>query len=529
MKHLTRHYRKIGYWFIRASLFCAFVWIFFIPSIRKPNLSGDNVFTITLDGTKVGIVSDKSLADECLRNARRNLQSGSEELVLASADLTVKGDHEIWRAVDSAEDVTANMEKVLEDNEKSTLERSYTIKINEFSVNVASMEDVEAILNAALDKYDTDSLYEAQLVLDPNREVNVLTTDVVTTQQAEMQQEIKNNPLLESGISAYLTEAFSENTNYDDEDTSFDDYNLGLKSLDFGDKVEVVESYLPSYELTSRDAAIEDVTKDQEKNQIYEVKSGDTLGVIATKYGLSVDELVAMNATLDNENSVIRVGDELIVTVPEPELTVDRTELEYYEEDYQADVQYVDNDSWYTNKSVVLQEPSDGHHKVIVLNSYENDDEVATETIKEEVTYEAVPKIIERGTVVPPTYIKPISGGRLSSGFGRRSRPTAGASSFHKGIDWATPVGTAVMASSGGTVARAGWASGYGYVVYIDHADGRQTRYGHLSRILVSVGEKVEQGDKIALSGNTGVSTGAHLHFEILINGTQVNPLNYLN
>jgi murein DD-endopeptidase MepM/ murein hydrolase activator NlpD len=235
-----------------------------------------------------------------------------------------------------------------------------------------------------------------------------------------------------------------------------------------------------------------------------------------------------MNPTIENENSIIRVEDEIIVTVPEPELTVVRTELEYLEEDYQAEVQYVDNDSWYTTKSVVLQEPSDGRHNAIVLNYYENDKEVSQETIKEEVIYEAVAKIVERGTIVPPTYIKPISGGRLSSGFGYRSRPTKGASTYHKGVDWATPVGTAVMASSGGVVSRAGWGSGYGYVIYIDHPDGRQTRYGHLSKILVSVGDHVSQGQKIALSGNTGVSTDAHLHFEILINGVQVNPLNYL-
>jgi murein DD-endopeptidase MepM/ murein hydrolase activator NlpD len=162
-----------------------------------------------------------------------------------------------------------------------------------------------------------------------------------------------------------------------------------------------------------------------------------------------------------------------------------------------------------------------------VLKNYENDEVVSKETVKEEVTYAAVPKIVERGTVVPPTYIKPISGGRLSSPFGRRSRPTKGASTFHKGIDWSTPVGTAVMASSAGTVARTGWGRGYGYVVYINHSDGKQTRYGHLSRILVSPGQTVEQGQKIALSGNTGVSTGPHVHFEILVNGVQVNPADY--
>ena len=85
------------------------------------------------------------------------------------------------------------------------------------------------------------------------------------------------------------------------------------------------------------------------------------------------------------------------------------------------------------------------------------------------------------------------------------------------------------MASNTGTVVTAGWVSGYGYAVYINHADGRQTRYGHLSKVLVKVGQTVTQGQKIALSGNTGRSTGPHLHFEIRIGGSAVNPLNYLN
>jgi murein DD-endopeptidase MepM/ murein hydrolase activator NlpD len=236
-----------------------------------------------------------------------------------------------------------------------------------------------------------------------------------------------------------------------------------------------------------------------------------------------------MNETIDDENSTIRVGDELVVTVPEPELSVVRTEEMYYEEDYEAEVIYVDNDDWYTTQTQTLQEPSAGHRKVVADVTYRNSEEQSRTILKEEITYEAVPKIVERGTKIPPTYIKPISGGRLSSNFGRRTAPTKGASSYHKGIDWSTPVGTAVMASSAGTVVKAGWGSGYGYVVYIDHADGRQTRYGHLSKVLVSVGQTVSQGQKIALSGNTGVSTGPHVHFEILIGGSQVDPLKYLN
>ena len=149
-----------------------------------------------------------------------------------------------------------------------------------------------------------------------------------------------------------------------------------------------------------------------------------------------------MNASLEDENSMIRAGEELVIMVPRPELTVTRQEELYYEEDYEADIIYIDNDEWYTTEKKTLQEPSAGHRKVVAIVSFENDQKVGTEIIKEEITYQAVPKIVERGTKIPPTYIKPISGGRLSSNFGRRSAPKRGASTYHKGVDWATPTGS---------------------------------------------------------------------------------------
>ena len=409
---------------------------------------------------------------------------------------------------------------------KQTLHRSYTVKVNDYTVNLASKEEVLRLLRSSIGKYDSEGKYDVDLVLDATRELNVLTTEVKSKEERKKEEE--DVPVLASvGIFKTLDEMFEGVEPAGEKD--FSDYELGLVSLEFGDEVEVVESYLSEEELTPIDEAIEEVTKEQEKNQIYEVVSGDSLSKIAVENELTIEKLIEMNESIENENSTIRVGDEIIITVPEPELSVERQEEIYYEEDYEAEIIYVDNDDWYTTESKTLQEPSAGHRKVVAMVSYRNNAETDREIIKEEVTYEAVPKIVEKGTKIPPTYIKPISGGRLSSGFGRRSRPTRGASTYHKGIDWATPVGTAVMASSGGTVAKAGWGSGYGYVVYINHADGRQTRYGHLSKVLVSAGQTVSQGQKIALSGNTGISSGPHVHFEILIDGSQVNPLKYLN
>lgn len=526
MKKISRHNKKMRFTYIKCAMCASALAILFFPQWTKFEKDGNNIFTIRLDGTEVGVVASEEEADLYLARARRELAEEADGIVLAECDVELQGEEVLFGKVDDEEDIINGMIATLSQNERETLQQAYTIKINEYTVNVSSTEEVLQLLQASIDKYDTEHKYQVSLAQDTTRELNVLTAKVESLE--EKIEEEEETPLFpEAGVYTTISEMFEEVEPAVEKD--FEDYELGLIDIKFGDEVEVVEAYLREDELTSIDAAIEEVTKDKEKNKIYEVVSGDTLGGIASSNNLTLEELIEMNDTIEDEFSTIRVGDELIVTVPEPELSVERQEENYYEEDYEAEVIYVDNDEWYTNQTKVLQEPSAGHRNVVAIVSYRNNTEVDREIIKEEIVLEAVPKIVERGTKIPPTYIKPISGGRLSSGFGRRSAPTRGASTYHKGVDWATPVGTAVMASCSGTVVKAGWGSGYGYVVYINHPDGRQTRYGHLSKVLVSVGQTVSQGDKIALSGNTGVSSGPHVHFEILINGTQVNPFDYLN
>ena len=121
----------------------------------------------------------------------------------------------------------------------------------------------------------------------------------------------------------------------------------------------------------------------------------------------------------------------------------------------------------------------------------------------------------------------PVDGARISSGFGMRFHPVLGYTRMHKGIDFAVPSGTPVMAAGGGTVKMEGWLGGYGNFVLLDHGNSYQTAYGHLSRFAPGVrqGSHVRQGQVIAYSGATGLATGPHLHYEIRINGSQVNPL----
>ena len=124
-------------------------------------------------------------------------------------------------------------------------------------------------------------------------------------------------------------------------------------------------------------------------------------------------------------------------------------------------------------------------------------------------------------------FLWPISG-RLSSKYGYRNI-SVGGNTFHGGIDIAANTGTSIRASKSGRVTRAGWNNAYGYVVYLDHNDGSETRYAHMSEIAVPEGAVLNQGDVLGYVGSTGASTGPHLHFEIRFNGHAVDPLGYLD
>lgn len=522
MNFLTK---KLKLTYVEMTFLTLFVCMLFLEGYKGFEASGQNYFHIFLNGKEIGAVADEDTARRLLVETRRELASTSDELIFIEADMTVEGEEALWGALDKEETMRSRMTEVLRENIKETMHRSYTLKVNEYMVNLGSADEVQRLLQAAVDKYDSEGLFHVELSRDTNRELGALTANVMK-QEDESEEQLSG--YVAAGVETVMAQ-IGKNV-YDGREKGFEDYDLGLKSMNFAEEVEIVEAYLPENQLSTLEQAIDEVIKERETPSEYTIVSGDTLSEIAIKVNIPMDKIVELNSDkLENENSTIRVGDKLIITVPEPELSVERMEENYYEESYHADIIYIENDNWYTNQTVVHQQPSTGFRKIVADVYYLNDKEVSREILKEEVLMEAVPKIVERGTKIPPTYIKPISGGRLSSPFGRRNAPTKGASTYHKGVDWAVPTGTAVYASCGGTVARAGWGSGYGYVVYINHEDGKQTRYGHLSKVLVKAGQTVKQGERIALSGNTGVSTGPHLHFEILVNGTAVNPLNQLN
>lgn len=467
-----------------SAMFCCTVLLCYVPILGSTFGMETTYCEVLLDGEVIGAVSDPVIVDKAFLDARAMIARETQRLVLANVDCDFRQAEKLIGSTLEQEELQTVIYDLLQEKVKTAKQKYYLVKVNEFTVNLASMDEVKALLAEAMKPYDPDGLFQVEVISDTSRELNAFTI------QVSPKGEIPEGD--------------------------------GLKKLDFFEKVEIAEAYIDADHLTELSEAVDLVTKEKEKNQTYEVQAGDTLSVIANSRGYLVDEVLTLNPGLTRD-AMLHIGDEIVISVPEPELSILSTAQSTYEEDYYAETQYIENDSWYTTEKVVRQEAVAGHHEVTVLTTSKNSTETGREMIAENVIAEPVPEIIEKGTQTPPTYIKPITGGTLTSTFKWRW------GRMHKGIDWAVPTGTAVRASCGGTVVSAGWASGYGYCVLLRHPDGRQTRYGHLSKILVSAGQKVDQNQKIALSGNTGRSTGPHLHFEILINGSQVNPLKYLN
>ncbi len=510
---------------LHTAAAAVFFYVLLMPGFRPFDIipRAGEVVTVYMDGVEIGTLNAGIDTMELYREARREFSSEHGKLVFSEMpEFEFVKKAAFFCHTDSEKEVTAKIKSRLESGIRDDLAPSYSIKVNGTVVTVKSAEEAGGVLKSAIERYDRDDAFDIELVKDSSREFNVLIPKIVDKKNSDADL---SAPL--AAGAGHIEEDLSV-CEFKNSGEGFDSFDYCVNDIAFSDDVEIVESYLAAGEAADPELASSMLFDLQEVQQIYTVQKGDTLSEIALTVGLPLDEIIALNDSLENENSVIHPDEELIITVPEPELSVVWKETERVEEIYDLPTEYIYNDSWYTNHSEVITQPSAGCRDAVIMTTRMDDKEISREVLYEEIKAPAVAKVVEVGTIIPPTFIKPISGGRMSSPFGRRKKPKAGASSFHKGIDWATPVGTSVYASSGGTVVKAGWGSGYGYVVYINHPNGMQTRYGHLSKVYAKVGQTVKQGEVIAASGNTGVSTGPHIHFEILVGGTQVDPMNYL-
>ncbi len=356
---ITKYGKFLKYTYIKWNLLILFMGLLFMQGIVKLESTGDNLFHIFINGARVGSVAAPEDAEHMLWEARREIAAPAQGLVLMDVEMTYVGEEVLYGYVDDPQEVYDNILQALRTGIRETSVLSYTLKMDEYMVNLASLEEMEKLLQAVVSKYDSEGKFGVDIVQDENRLFNVLTANAVDRQKQSQEQEMlaqqEQQLFPEAGIQAELTQLFAQDVEKEEKD--FGDYDLGILSMDFAEKVEIVEAYLPQSQLQPLDKAIEELTVEQETVGTYEVQSGDTLSEIAIKVNIPMDDIVAMNDSLEDINTMIRAGQELVITVPEPKITMERQEVNYYEEIYDAPVQYIESDDWFTTQTNVIQQP----------------------------------------------------------------------------------------------------------------------------------------------------------------------------
>ena len=303
--------------------------------------------------------------------------------------------------------------------------------------------------------------------------------------------------------------------------------NIEVESVRFLEKVDIKTANTDLEDLHSEEEMVDLLCTSGEKETVHKVVAGDTLHSIAKKYDVWEDQLLADNKGVNSKK--LEVGSNIIVKQQAPVLTYEVVEKITYDKVIEHKVEEQKSADIYEGMTETQQAGSDGLSEITARVTLQNGKKVEEEDLVTTVKEEPVTEVVLVGTKErPPTvgsgkYIWPLKDSfTQTSGFGSRWGRQ------HKGVDLAVSVGTTVYAADGGTVVEAQYSGSYGNVVMIDHQNGQETRYAHNSKLLVKKGDKVYQGQPIAKSGNTGRSTGPHVHFEIRFNGEPRNPLNYL-
>jgi murein DD-endopeptidase MepM/ murein hydrolase activator NlpD len=298
-----------------------------------------------------------------------------------------------------------------------------------------------------------------------------------------------------------------------------------VKSVEFAQdvKIEPIANIKPE-DVVDSDSVLAILQSMGEAPQTYIVEDGDCVSCIASKFDISTQDLYDMNSWIVDD--MIRIGDEVIVKGFEPTLAVRTIEQLTDEEEIQFDTVYVQDPELRTGKSKTLSNGKNGLKRVSYELTSINGVLFKEVMLNEEVLVEPVAAKVAKGTFTPKgegsgKFSWPVTGAKLTSSFGRRW------GTIHKGIDMASSNRT-IMASDTGKVVFAGDNGTYGNCVILDHKNGYQTLYGHLSKITVKVGDVLEKGEKLGVMGSTGHSTGVHLHFEIQVDGEAKNPIKFL-
>ncbi|MDE7003239.1 MAG: peptidoglycan DD-metalloendopeptidase family protein, partial [Oscillospiraceae bacterium] len=419
---------------------------------------------------------------------------------------------------------------------RSTYTRAYAMNVNGQEVGVLSSPDEKEAIVSNIESRASDILGEK---FDYDADISITPVYVVPDELSDAAQ-IEEALFEDVGalVTAYGIRVDGQELGYaptkDDLYQLLDEVAQPYLTADtiryeFVEDVEVYPIELPAntqYDVESIRTTLHELRVEQ---STYVVKKGDTFNAIAYSLDMWPNELSVLNPDVIVDK--LWVDQELVIQQPVPFLSVENTTDETYEQEIPSPVEYIETADLYVGDTKVKEQGEDGWERVSAHVTYVNGVEqgreiLTTETLKEPTTTYAYTGTTPRPVTASNGYfIWPVRGA-ITSNFGGRN--LWGSYDFHLGLDIACRSGTAIKAADGGTVIKSGWSGSYGKLVAIRHDNGYVTYYAHNSELLVSVGQKVYQGQIIARSGATGNVSGPHCHFEVRINGTSVNPRNYL-
>jgi murein DD-endopeptidase MepM/ murein hydrolase activator NlpD len=298
-----------------------------------------------------------------------------------------------------------------------------------------------------------------------------------------------------------------------------------LQSVQFVQKVELntIDGIQPE-DIADSKVLLKKIETGDVQPLRYKVISGDCVSCIAYKFQIDKQVIYDNNPTI--RNNLIRIGDELDLTVLQPLLALKTIEQRKANVEIPFSTDYIDDASLKAGMKETVSSGENGLKQVVWNTTRINGELVEEAAVGETVIRPASQAVVKKGTKVIPgvgngSFAWPVYRAKLTSEFGRRW------GGFHPGTDMVSEQ-SGIVSSDNGKIIFAGWKTGYGNCIIIDHQNGYSTLYGHLSKILVTEGELVQKGDKIGIMGSTGNATGVHLHFEIRKGEQQENPMNYL-
>lgn len=307
--------------------------------------------------------------------------------------------------------------------------------------------------------------------------------------------------------------------------------NVELKEVSFVEKVEIVEKDIPLGKISPKEEATQYLEQGTDEVEIYQVALGDTTWDISRAFDVGIREIEESNPDVNIDD--LHPGDEINLTVPKPFISIKSVQVMTTTEQTPFETIYKEDKKLEKGKQKVITEGKYGAKEVTAEIVFKNGIEETKTILSEKVIKEPTDKVVAKGTKAKPStartgqFSRPASG---RTGAGGLFGVARSGGRRHAGIDIANSTGTPIYAADGGSVTSfIGYRGGYGYIVEVNHGAGYTTRYAHLSKILVSSGQRVSKGQQIAKMGNTGNSTGPHLHFEIRKNGTPQNPFNYIS